>query len=163
MRTAFESFSIEGQGSARDDAVQMDVAFHRLAPRMKDGGDADFPVPVAGGKSLQRLRRGGEQQIVDELVVPCRPVVDRMRQREDGVKVGDRQQLVFSGFDPALLFEPLAFRAVAVATGVVAVFGGAAVGTEVDMAAQRGGATVSDGAEYLVDVQGMIVAAEVLG
>jgi hypothetical protein len=71
------------------------------------------------------------------------------------MKIGNRQQFVFARFDPARFLQPLTFRAVAVATGVVAVVKGAAVGAVVDVPAQCRGAAVLDGTEYLVHVQRM--------
>jgi hypothetical protein len=141
----------------------MDVALHRLAPGVQHGGDAEGSVPMTSGKGLQGVRRAGEQQVVNQFVVPPHPVVDRMRQREDGMKIGHRQQFVFARFDPARFLQPLTFRAVAVATGVVAVVKGAAVSAVVDVPAQRRGAAVLDGTEYLVHVQRMGVLVQGVG
>jgi hypothetical protein len=131
----------------------MDVALHRLAPGVQHGGDAERSVPMTSGKGLQGVRCAGEQQVVNQFFVPAHPVVDRMRQREDGMKIGYRQQFVFARFDPARFLQPLTFRAVAVATGVVAVVKGAAVSAVVDVPAQCRGAAVLDATEYLVHVQ----------
>ena len=84
-----------------------------------------------------------------------------MGQREHGVEIGGGQQLVRSSFDPTLFFESLAFRAVAIAAGIVTDLDGTALRTAVDVTAQCRGATVLNGAENFVDVQGMVVAVHV--
>jgi len=73
--------------------------------------------------------------------------VEGVREREDDVEVGNRQDLTAAGGEPALGGHALAFRAVTVPTRVVGDPLGAARHADGPMAAEHGRAAGRDGAE----------------
>jgi hypothetical protein len=113
---------------------------------VEDGRDPKqaAEVPRITAKGEPRVRRGAEQQGVDHARVPLGQGVQRVRQREDDVKVRNRQEVSLPRREPPLFGERLAFGTVAVATGVVAETHGAAAVTRLPMPAERGGAAALD-------------------
>ena len=69
---------------------------------MEHGGGTKASAEVLGVRCdrEQRLGRGAEQQIVDHRLVLIGDWGDPGRQREDEVKVADRQQIGFAGGKP---------------------------------------------------------------
>jgi hypothetical protein len=110
-----------------------------LAPGMEDCGEADLGTEVLriGGDGDQSLGGGFEQEAVDRRLVLIRDGSDRCRQREDDVKVGDREQLGFASGEPLRRSAPLAPGAVAVATRVVGDAGMGTVLATLDVPAER--------------------------
>src|SRR5437879_5061933 len=66
---------------------------------MQHGGDADLgsQMPGIGSDGEQRLGRSAEQQVVDHRLVLVGDWGNLGRQREDQVKVADRQQICLAG------------------------------------------------------------------
>ena len=86
-----------------------------------------------------------------------------MRQGEDDMEIADWQDLGPAGLKPALLVEPLALRAMAVAAGIVGRFFKAAAVAPLKMPAQGGGAAAFDGAHEPELITGRLIgAAEVI-
>src|SRR5262249_56080156 len=87
---------MERQHPAGNDAVQMEVRPQLLVPGMQDQGGAEGAAQVLAAELQQRSGRGVEQQVEDGplvLLVTEDQRVELMRQRENVVEVGDRQQL----------------------------------------------------------------------
>jgi hypothetical protein len=83
----------------------------------------------------ERPAGGAEQEGEQPLAVVQDERAQRSRQREDDVKVWDRQELGQAGIEPPRFPEGLAFRAVAVAARVVRRPRVAAVVADVEVAA----------------------------
>ena len=114
-------------------------------------------------EGLQGLRGDAKQQVVDQQPVVADQRQQRLGQREDDVEVLDRQQLQGALIDPGTALAGAAFRAVAVAAGVVAVLLVAAVVAFVDMATQFLGPALGDGRQGLVLLQCQLVPGAVGG
>ena len=141
--------AIGGQGAAGDPAVQVGMKRNGLAPGVEDGRDAEVPAEVLRipREGLERLARGAKQQVVDDAGLGQGEPAELVRQREDDVEVGDGKQIGASGFEPILLGEALALRAVAVATGVVDGAPVAAAVTRLEVTPEGGGAAGREGAQ----------------
>ncbi len=141
--------AIRRQGAARDEAMEMPVLGERLAPRVEDRGDPDraAEMPRIAAEGEQRVGGRAEEQRVDHPRIALRERVEVMRQREDDMKVGDRQQVGLPGRKPPCLRQGLTLRTVPVAAGVVRHANGAAAVTRLLMSAQGGGATRRDRAQ----------------
>ena len=107
--------------AAGHDAVHMHVLRERLAPGVEDGGHAELPAQVPGiaAEAQERGGRGLKEQTIEQARVALRQRVERVRQREDDVKVRNRQDLAPAGGQPALGGHALALGAMAVAARVV--------------------------------------------
>ena len=92
-----------------------------LAPGVEHHRDPDLaPEPLGiSTEGLQGVRGRLKQEVVDHLRISLGERVDRMGQGEDQMEIGHRQELGRACLDPALLGQRLAFRAVAVAAGVI--------------------------------------------
>jgi len=92
-----------------------------LAPGVKDGKEAEFCAQMLwiSRYCQQRLAGAAEQQIVNQPRVLESKVGKRIRQGEDYVVVGDREQFFLPSLEPFGLGQRLALGAVAVATRVV--------------------------------------------
>ena len=88
---------------------------------MQHGGEADARAEMlrVGGDGDQRLGGSPEQEVVDGGLVVERDGADRRRQGEDDVIGGNRQELRLAFFEPLPRRGALAFRAVAVAAGII--------------------------------------------
>src|SRR3984893_12832387 len=117
-----------------------------LSPGMEHRHEADPRAQMFGiGGDLQEgLGRGAKEHAVNNPLVLEGHGRDHLRQREDDVKVLDRQQLASAVFEPRRAGWALALCAMAIAAGTrrdrampaaVAVF---------DVATERGGATDRD-------------------
>jgi hypothetical protein len=84
---------------------------------MQNRREADFGAEVLGvaRNLLERLGRGLEQKAVDDLLVLVGNGGDRLRQREDHVKVLDRQQIGLARLQPSACGRALAGRTMSVA------------------------------------------------
>ncbi len=114
---------------------------HRRTPGMEHGGDADADAEMlrVGGDRQHRLRRGLEQQVVDERLVLQGDVGDRGGDGEDDVEIADRQQVGLALGEPGARGGPLALRTMPVAAAVVGDAPMAAVLAGLDVTAERGG------------------------
>jgi hypothetical protein len=141
--------AVGGERPARDHAVQVGMEREGLAPGVEDGHEVELPAQVLRipREGLERLARRAEEQIVDDAGSRKSQPAELVRQREDDVEVGDGEQIRASGFEPVLLGEELALRAVAVATGVVDRAPVTAAVTLLEVAAQGGGAAGREGAQ----------------
>src|ERR1700724_1596702 len=97
------------------------VGFHRRAPGVEHGGEADAGTEVLGigGDGEQRLRCRAEQQVVDHRLVLVGDRGDLDRQREDQVKVAHREQIGLAGGEPVPRRRALTLGAMTVAAWVV--------------------------------------------
>jgi hypothetical protein len=92
----------------------------------------------------QRLGDGAEQDSVDDpLILKCHGA-ECPRQREDDVMIGDREQVVGSGFQPLGAARSLALGAMTVAAGAIGDLLMAALVTAAHPPAQSSGAAESD-------------------
>jgi len=140
------SCAVGAEGAARHDTVEVDVLGERLAPGVEDGRDADGPTEVAGvaPEGQKGVGHGAKQEVVDDARIPLGERIERMREREDDVKVRDREQLGPARREPAVAGNRLTRRAVAIATRVVRGPRRAAAITRVAVAAQHGRAARGD-------------------
>ena len=74
-----------------------------------------------GADSEQCFRRAAEQKAVENLLVIEGDLGDLFRQREDDVKIFDRQQFPLPAFEPLRTRQTLALGAMPVPAGVVGV------------------------------------------
>ena len=126
----------------------------RLPPRVQDGDKADLgaQMPGVGRDGLERLRHRAEQDPIDEGLVVEGDGRDRGRQGEDHVEVFAVEQVGLASLDPRGTGQALALRAMAIATGVVPDPPVPTVVALLEMAAERGGATLLDrGHRWAVD------------
>ena len=128
-----------------------------LSPGVQNAEHADLGAQMLGiARQFDGgLGAGGEQQFVEQPCVLESQHVEFVRHGENHVKVARGQQFLFSRGEPALAGFGLALRAMAVPAGVIgdgrwtiAAFL-AALGTGIEVAAQRRGPAVADGAEHL--------------
>ena len=86
--------AVERYPTTRHDHVDMRMVGHRGAPGVEHRGEADFDAQALGiGRDCQhRLRRGLEQEIVDDGLVLIGDGCNLRRQREHDVEVKDVQQ-----------------------------------------------------------------------
>ena len=93
---------IWGQTSGGDQAVDMRMSEQILAPGMQNGEESDLRSQVFGisGYLEQGLGTGAEQEVIEDLLVLQRQWGELVRQGEDNVDVGDRQEFVLpASFD----------------------------------------------------------------
>ena len=88
-----------------------------LPPRMQNCGDADraAEMPRVPTEGEERLGRGAKEQRIDDPRIALGERIERMRQREDDVEVGNGQKVGAARCEPPLLGERLALRAMAIA------------------------------------------------
>ena len=113
---------------------------------MQHGDRADLRAEMArvGGDLAQRLRRGAEQDGVNDARVVERDLRDLRRRGEDYVVVGHRQQFGLAFLEPLGTGQALALRTMPVATGIVRVAKQPAVAARLDVTAECSGAALLD-------------------
>ena len=109
---------------------------------------SDPSAEALGGERRERLRGGAHQQAVDRLLVLESDLGHRLRQGEDNVEVGNRQQLGLTGGEPLRARRPLTFPAMAVSARVVGDAGKPAIVTALDVAAERRRAAGRDRSDH---------------
>ena len=124
----------------------MEVLRESLAPRVQDRGDSDraAEVPRIAAEGEQRVRGRAEEQRVDHARIALCERIEVVRQRENDMEVGNREQIGPSSREPPLFRQCLTLRAMAIATGVVGDPYGAAPVTRLPMPAECGGAAGLD-------------------
>ena len=85
--------AIGPQAAAGDDRVNVGMVGERLAPGMKNGKEADFGAEMFGvaGNGLERGRGGGEEQVIEHLLVLQGQRIELFGNGEDDVEIGNRQ------------------------------------------------------------------------
>jgi len=118
----------------------------RLAPSVEDGEETELCAEMLGIGSdrLQGLGDGVEQNVVDRSFVVMGDGGDLLRHGEDDVEVWHCEELGSSVLKPLGTRQGLALWAVAIAARVVADALVAAGVALLDMAAERGRATLLD-------------------
>lgn len=119
---------------------------HGRAPCVEDGGDTNAGAKMLriGGVLRQGLSCRLEQEVVDGSLVLEGDRRDLGGQREDDVEVSDRQEVGLALREPVAGRRTLAPWAVPIAAGVIGDAQMTAFVAALDMAAERGGATVLD-------------------
>jgi len=122
-----------------------------LSPCVQHGGETDFgsQVPGSGGNLLQGLGDGSEQDIKKDGLVAESERIQFLRNGEDDVEVGNRQERGQSFFEPIVAGYALALGTVAIATGMLGdalVTAGVAL---VQVSAEGGRAALHDVAHHL--------------
>lgn len=102
----------------RHDAVQVDVQGQVLSPGVQHGDDSRLgtEIPRVARELQQTIGGGPEEQAVDQSRSTQRQGVERVRQREDHVRIVDREQLCASSIQPALLGDGLTLGAMTITT-----------------------------------------------
>jgi hypothetical protein len=141
---------IWGQTSGGDQAMDMRMSQQILAPGMQHGEESDLSPQVFGiGGNLQKgLRTGAEQEVIEDLLVLQRQLTELMRQGEDNMDIGDRQEFVLASGDPLIPSSALALGAVPIAATIKGDGAIATARTLVAMAAERRGTATCDGPEH---------------
>ena len=118
-----------------------------LTPGMQDGEEANFGSQVfrVSADRAQGVGGGSEEQVVNECLILIRDGGDFLRESEDDVKVGTRQELGLSVFNPLRACERLTLRAVSIATAVITDALMPARITALDVATERSGAACGHG------------------
>src|SRR2546427_2785679 len=131
-----------------DDAVDVDVLREGLPPGVEHRGHTEVTAKMAriATEARQRGRGGVKEQPIDQAGVTLGEWVEVVRERKDDVEVRNRQDLAPARAEPALGRHALAFRAVAIPTGVVGDALGPARGADGPMAAEGGRAASRNGA-----------------
>jgi len=120
----------------------------RLSPGVQDGDEANPGVQTLGGERHERLGGSAHQQAVDRLLVLEGDLGRRLRQGEDDVEVGNRQQLDLTSGEPLRARRPLTLPAMAVPARVVGDAGEPAIIAALDMAAERRRAAGRDRSDH---------------
>ncbi len=117
-----------------------------LSPGMEHRHEADPRAQVfgVGGDLQQGFRRGAKEHAVNYPLVLEGQGSDHLRQREDDVKVFDRQQLGGALFEPRRAGSAPALRAMAIAAGTIRDRAMAATVALFDVATERCGPTDRD-------------------
>ena len=128
----------------------MRVMLQVLPPGVEHGHQPDRRAEMlgVGGDAAQRLGRRLEQQAINDGLVLDGDRGDRRRHGEHDMKVRHRQQLSLPVGQPGCSRQPLALRAMPVATRVVGDADLPAVGALLDMTAQRRRAASLDGPHH---------------
>ncbi len=87
------------------------MAAEVLTPGVQHAGQADLRLEALLAEGEQRLARGAEKQVIERALVALHERVQLMRQREDHMKVRDRQQPPHLLRQPVLRQALLALRA----------------------------------------------------
>jgi len=113
---------------------------------MQDRGDPDLGPKMPGISSNldHRISADAHQQIIELSIVLMCDVGDWLRQREDQMKISDRQQLGLTGGQPLLRRAGLAFGAMPIAARVVGDMLMAAIVAMRDMPTERRRSTALD-------------------
>src|SRR4029077_15173601 len=121
-----------------------------LTPGMQDGEEADLgsQMPRIASNAEQGLGSGGEQNVVEYRLVIESDAGDFLRDGENDMEVGRRQQLRLAALQPLGTLAILALRAVAVAAGVISNADMRALAALFDMAAQSGSTANLNGAHH---------------
>jgi hypothetical protein len=122
-----------------------------LSPGVQHGSETDFrsQMPGSGGNLLQGPGGGSEQDIKEDGLVTESQRIQFVRQGEDDMEVGNRQERGQSFFEPIVAGDALALGTMAIAAGMVRdalVTAGVAL---VQMSAEGGGAALDDVAHHL--------------
>jgi hypothetical protein len=127
----------------------MGMKVELLAPGMEHGEAADLRPEMlrVPGDVLEGLGHRAKQQAIEGAGVLQRQGPQGVRQGKDHMGVGRLEDLVFPGGEPRSLGRAVAFRAAAVATGVIRLLFVPAVVALRDMAPEGSGPTQRDGAE----------------
>ncbi len=130
--------AVSGQSAAGDDVVDMRMIHEILSPRVQDAYKPDLSTETLRvfRKLRQGFRYGLEQGSIEDFLIPEDEGVQQIGDGEDDVEVRYREEILSPGFDPLLLFQELAFRAVPVSAGVVRDLFRSAVAALVHMAAE---------------------------
>jgi hypothetical protein len=99
--------------------VDVGVVVEVLPPRVQHGEHADLgpEVPRVARDGEQRLGDGTEEKPVDETLVLQCDRADRVRKREDDVKVWHREEIAFLILEPLCAGARSALRTVAIPAG----------------------------------------------
>ena len=116
-------------GSGRDQAMQMNMMDQGLPPGVQDSGKTQQAMKVALAKFEQHFRDSTEEEVIEAAGIQQSQGIQGIRQGENGLKIGDRQQAPLFGFTPGPAASLLTARTVPVAAAVVVRTGKAAMGT----------------------------------
>src|SRR5580698_8066969 len=123
--------------------MQVRMMMQILSPGMEHRHEADSRAQMFGvGSDLQEgFRRGAKEHAVNYPLVLEGQGRDQLRQREEDVKVLDREQLSGALFEPRRAGGALALRAMAIAAGTIRDRAMTTAVALYDVATERCGAT----------------------
>src|SRR5437016_5490549 len=133
--------AIVAQGAADDDAVEVGMEIHLLAPGVKDQAQAQLAAQPLASKFQEALRSAIEEQRIKLRRVEKQQRVEFAGQREDAVIIGNRQQTALLLLKPLAALAGQAARAMAVSAGTGGPMLFVTMGTLEDAGAQFAGAT----------------------
>jgi len=130
--------TIGSQPAAWYEIVDMGVIGQVTRPGMEDAEHTDLPADKAGvtSQELSGGRRGLKEQVIEKSLMAASQWAQRSRQGEGEHEIGNGQEQILLCLQPFLGSLVLAFGAVAVAAGVIAVAHFAAIGASVHLSAQ---------------------------
>jgi len=116
-----EPFPFFGKSAGRNQTMDMGMEDHGPAPGVQHGEQPDLsPDIMPVGRQLhQRLRRRLHQDTVEGLLVATHRFPQGLEQGEDGVGIGNRQQLGLPFCQPAGGVGGVAFGTAAMAAGMI--------------------------------------------
>jgi hypothetical protein len=143
---------IRGETAGWNHAVNMRVKLQGLTPRVEHAQETNLGTQMLGigGDFQQRGGTGPEQQIVEDPLIMEDQSSQLVRQGEDHVHVGRRQQFSAAGGQPVVPCIGLALAAMAVTAGIERIRGGL-IATEtapVPVASERSRAAALDGRQH---------------
>jgi hypothetical protein len=94
--------AIEREAAAGNDTMNVGVKDQSLAPGVKHGEDADVCAELRGRNIGQRLAGGAKQNRIEDLGRVKDQGVQRLRDGEDDVEVGNVENLFAPLLEPAL-------------------------------------------------------------
>lgn len=142
---------IEAQAAGGDQVVHVGMVDEGAAPGVEDAEHAQGGTQALGvaGQILERLSRGGKEEVQAQLRVRAHPGAQGFGHRERDQEVGDREQQAGVVDQPGVGVGLAALGTMAVIAGVVGVMERAAVRASVEFAAQSGSATGKEPFEHL--------------
>jgi hypothetical protein len=147
LRRRHEAAAVALEAAAGDDAVDVRVQVHGLAPGVQNGDDAEVGVPLLAGEGLEGLGGGAHEGGIDLGGMVAGQGMEQVGQGEDDVEVLDGQQLQLAGVDPCGALGGPTLGTVAVAATVVADLEVPALVALIDVGTERGGAADLDGVQ----------------
>ena len=132
------------------------MVFQLLVPGMEHAEEADVGAERLGitNDFEQGFSAGAAEQTVDHLLILQGQRRQEVREREDDMDVGGRQEFPTARLQPTVSGVSLALGAVPVSAGVVGDGAIPAAGTLIAMPAQGGGTAALDGRQHFAMLAG---------
>jgi hypothetical protein len=137
-----------GERPTGDKCVEMEVRLQQLIPGMEDHDGTELTAQVLPAKLEERGTGGAKEQAKQEPFIAQDQRIEGMREGQDRVKVGRRQEFRTPGRYPVGFGDRLTLRAVTVTARVVGIALEAALRTLLRVAPELRRATGHDGVHH---------------